>query len=417
MPTSFPSLPRTLARAVLGLALCGAASLCAAADATPVRPGDDFFDYVNGDWLAHNEIPADKSSWGPFSMVAEDTNQRIVKLIEAVDADADARADARQVAAFYKTYMDEAGIEARGTAPLRPALARIAAIRDKAALTRALADTLRADVDALNATNFETENLFGLWITPDMNDPAHYRPYLLQGGLGMPDRAYYLDASPRIAALRAQYQAHVAATLKLAGFDDAPARAARVMALEMKLAAAHVSREDSEDVLKADNVWTLRDFKAKAPGMDWPAFFKAAGLGDQQRFIVWQPGGIAGAAALVGSEELATWKDWLAFHLVNHFSDELPEAFVDEHFAFYGTALQGTPQLSERWKRALDATSAALEEPVGHLYVDRYFPPENKQRVREMVGRILDAFRQRIDKLDWMAHAKRAEAKAQTQTN
>ena len=416
MPTSFPSLRQTVLHAAFGLALCAAAPLCAdAANPTPVRPGDDFFEYVNGDWLAHNEIPADKSSWGPFSMVAEDTNQRIVKLIEAVGADSHARADARQVADFYKAYMDEAGIEARGTAPLRPALARIAAIRDKSALTRAIAGTLRADVDALNATTFDTENLFGLWITPDMNDPAHYRPYLMQGGLGMPDRAYYLDDNPRMAALREKYQAHVAATLKLAGFDDPQGRAARVMALEMKLATAHVSREDSEDVLKANNVWTLRDFKAKAPGMDWPAFFKAAGLGGQQRFVVWQPGGISGAAALVGSVDLATWKDWLAFHLVNHFSDELPKAFVDEHFAFYGTALQGTPQLSDRWKRALDATSAALEEPVGHLYVDRYFPPENKQRVREMVGHIVDAFRQRIDKLDWMAPATRAEAKAKLQ--
>src|ERR1700761_2769214 len=183
MPTSTSSLRRTLLNAALGLAVCGATPVFADdAAPTPARPGDDFFQYVNGDWLAHNEIPADKSSWGPFSIVAEDTNQRIVKLIEAVDGDADARADARQVAAFYKAWMDEAGIESRGTAPLRPGLARIAAIGDKAALTRALADTLRADVDALNSTSFETENLFGLWITLDMNDPAHYRPYLLQGG-------------------------------------------------------------------------------------------------------------------------------------------------------------------------------------------------------------------------------------------
>jgi predicted metalloendopeptidase len=416
MQTSNQSLRRTLIRAALGLALCGAApSFADDSAAAPVRPGDDFFQYVNGDWLAHHEIPPDKSSWGPASAVGDETDQRIVKLIEAVPADRNARADARQVADFFAAYMDEAGIEARGTAPLKPALAQIAAIRDRAALTRALAHGLRADVDVLNSTQLHTDNLFGLWITADMNDPAHYRPYLLQGGLGMPDRAYYVDDSPHMAKLREQYQAHVAATLKLAGFDDVDTRAARVMALETQLARRHGTREEAEDVLKADNVWTRRDFAAKAPGMDWAAFFNAAGLGDQQRFIVWQPGGVAGAAALVGSEDLASWKDWLAFHLVDHFSEVLPKAFVDEHFAFHGTALQGTPQLSERWKRALDAATGALSEPVGHLYVEHYFPPESKQRVRDMVGRIVEAFRQRIDKLDWMAPATRAEAKAKLQ--
>jgi len=414
MQISIPSSRRRILAAALGLLSCCVAP--AFADSAAVRPGDDFYQYVNGDWLAQHEIPADKAAWGPGSVLADQTDRRIVKLIEAAARQGNARGQTRQIIDFHAAYMDEAGIEARGTAPLRPALARIAAIGDKAALTRVLAGTLRADVDALNATNFETENLFGLWVTADLNDPAHYRPYLMQGGLGMPDRAYYLDDSPRMARLREQYQAHVAATLRLAGFDDAPARAARVMALETELARRHVSREDSEDVLKANNVWSLRDFAAKAPGLDWRAFFKAAGLGDQARFIVWQPGGISGAAALVGSVDLATWKDYLRFHLVNHFSDVLPKAFVDEHFAFHGTALQGTPQLSERWKRALAAANLALEEPVGHLYVDHYFPPQEKQRVREMVGHIIEAFRQRIDKLDWMAPATRAEAKAKLQS-
>ena len=420
MKMSTHSLRRPSIKAALGLVLCGAALGLSAASADPeaapaVRPGDDFFQYVNGDWLAHNEIPADKSSWGPSAVVGEETNQRIVKLIEAAAADKSAHGEARQIADFYTAYMDETGIEARGTAPLQPALAKIAGIQDKAALTRALAGTLRADVDALNSTNFVTENLFGLWVTLGMHDPKHYMPYLLQGGLGMPERAYYLDASPRMAGLREKYQAHIAATLRLAGFDDAQARAARVMALELKLAASHGSREDSEDVLKADNTWTLRDFKAKAPGMDWPAFFKAAGLGDQKRFGVWQPSGVSGAAALVGSEDLATWKDYLSFHLVNHFSDVLPKAFVDEHFAFHGTAMAGTPQLQVRWKRALAAADSAMDEPIGHLYVDAYFPPDNKRRVREMVANIVAAFRQRIDKLAWMAPATRAEAKAKLQ--
>ena len=417
MKKTLLALRRPSLQAALGLALCGAsfglsATPADAGAAPSVRPGDDFFEFVNGAWLASHEIPADKSSWGPGSVVGDETNQRIARLIEAAAAGKGARGEPRQIADFYTAYMDEAAIEALGTAPLQPALARIAGIRDKAALTRVLAGTLSADVDALNATNFDTENLFGLWVTLGMHDPGHAMPYLLQGGLGMPDRAYYLDASPHMATLREQYVAHVAATLKLAGFDDAPARAARVMAFETKLATRHGSREDSEDVLKADNTWTLKDFKTKAPGMDWAAFFEAAGLGDQKRFVVWQPGGISGAAALVGSEDLATWKDYLSFHLVNRFSDVLPKAFVDEHFAFHGTALSGTPQLQVRWKRALAAVDLAMDEPLGHLYVDAYFPPDNKRRVREMVGNIIAAFRQRIDKLDWMAPATRAEAKA-----
>ena len=406
-------------KATVGLALVATAlGLCAAPvdPAAAVRPGDDFYEFANGDWLAHNEIPADKSSWGPASAVGDETNQRIVKLIEAAAADKGVRGEHRQIADFYTAYMDAAAIEARGIAPLQPALAAIAGLRDKTALARALGNSLRADVDALNETNFYTENLFGLWVTLGMHDTAHYLPYLLQGGLGMPERTYYLDASPRMAGLRAKYVAHVAATLQLAGFDDAPARAARVMALETKLAARHGSREDSEDVLKGDNTWTLQDFKARAPGLDWTAFFKAAGLGDQKRFVVWQPSGIGGAAALVGSEDLATWQDYLRFHLVNHFADVLPKAFVDEQFAFDHTAIQGTPQQELRWKRALAAADHALEEPIGHLYVDAYFPPENKRRVREMVGNIVAAFRQRIDKLDWMAPATRAEAKAKLQS-
>ena len=420
MPISFRPL-RPSTRAAFGAVLCaavlGLSSAFAQGAAPPaVQPGDDFFQYVNGEWLATHEIPADKASWGPGSVVGDETNERIVKLIEAAAADPHASAEARQVADFHAAYMDEAGIEARGTTPLQPALARIAGLHDKAALTRALGGTLRADVDALNSTQFFTDNLFGLWVTQNMNDPAHYVPYLLQGGLGMPDRAYYVDTSPRMAKLREAYQAHVAATLKLAGFDVPEARAARVMALEMKLAASHGTREDSEDVGKANNAWTLRDFKAKAPGMDWVAFFKAAGLGDQKRFIVWQPGGIRGASALVASEDLATWQDWLRFHLVDHFSDALPKAFVDEHFAFHGTTLSGTPQLSLRWKRALAAGNLALEEPIGHLYVGTYFPAASKQRVVEMVGNIVAAFHQRIAQLDWMAPATRAEAQAKLTT-
>jgi endothelin-converting enzyme/putative endopeptidase len=380
-----------------------------------VLPGDDFFDYVNGQWLAGVDIPADRSSWGVGAALVEDTNQRIVKLIEELAAKPSS-AEAKKIADYYASFMDEAGIEARGLAPLRPVLARIAAIGDKRALTKALGAGLRADVDPLNATNFFTENLFGLWIAQGLKDSAHYTPYLLQGGLGMPDRAYYLDDTPSMKALRGQYLAHIAATFRLAGIADADARAARVLELESKIAATHASREDSADVQKANNNWGAADFARKAPGMDWAAFFASAGLGGQKRFIVWHPTAIAGAARLVSSVPLETWKDFLAFHSINQVSEALPKALADQHFDFYGRALNGTPQQSVRWKRSLAAVNAAMPDALGKIYVARYFPPESKQRLQQMVSNIVDAFHARIDKLDWMAPATKKEAHAKLKT-
>jgi endothelin-converting enzyme/putative endopeptidase len=420
----------TPVKTAISVALCGASltfspAFAAAQTAQPAAlkpapmsalPGDDFFAYVNGEWMASTEIPADRSSWGAGAMLVEDTNARIVKLIKAVAADKHASAEARKVAAFYRAFMDEAAIESKGAAPLKPMLAKIDAIKDKAALTRALGASLRADVDPLNNTNFFTENLFGAWIAQGLNDPAHNTAYLLQGGLGMPDRAYYLTDSPKMAELRTKYQQHIAAMLKLAGYADADARAAKVFALEMEIAKSHASREDSADVLKANNHWSVKEFSANAPGFDWPAFFNSAGLGGQDKFIVWHPTALKGAAALVASAELATWKDFLAFHQINHFAPNLTKAFVDQRFEFYGKALSGTPQQSLRWKRALAATNAALDQPVGRLYVARYFPADNKARVQQMVTNIVAAFSKRIDKLDWMAPATRAQAQEKLKT-
>jgi endothelin-converting enzyme/putative endopeptidase len=379
-------------------------------------PGDDFFAWANREWLAKTEIPADRSGWGAMANLAEDTNQRIVKLVEEAAKDKNAGPEARKAADFYNAYMNEAAIEAKGTAPLKPVLAKIDAIKDKAALTRALGETLRADVDPLNATNFFTENVFGLWVAQGLHEPSRNMPYLLQGGLGMPDRAYYLDSSERMAGLRTKYQQHIAAMLKLAGIADAEARAAKVFALEVDIANAHASRADSADVQKADNTWTKKDFTAKAPGLDWNAFFKAARLADQGKFIVWHPSAVTGTAALVGKTDLATWKDYLAFHRINQMANVLPKAFADQRFAFYGKDLSGTPQQSLRWKRALGATNAAMDEAVGKLYVSKYFPAENKARLQQMVGNIVEAFRQRVDKLDWMAPATRAQAKEKLRT-
>jgi putative endopeptidase len=381
-----------------------------------VLPGDDFFAYVNGEWLNKTEIPADRSGWGAMGALADDTNQRIARMIEELAADKKTAGEARKVADYYSAFMNEAAIDAKGAAPLKPMLEKVDATKSRADLTRVLGESLRADVDPLNNTNFFTENLFGLWVAQGMTEPGRNLPYLLQGGLGMPDRAYYVDAGERMADLRARYQQHIAAMLKLAGYSDADKRAARVLALEMALAGSHATREDSANVQKANNVWTLKDFAAKAPGMDWRTFFRAARLGDQNRFIVWHPGAMKGAAALVASTDLETWKDYLAFHRINRFAPTLSKAFADQRFAFYGKALTGTPQQSVRWKRALAATNGALEDAVGRIYVARYFPPENKVRLQQMVGNIVAAFGRRVDQLDWMAPATRAQAQQKLKT-
>ena len=378
-----------------------------------LTPGDDFYSYANGAWMKTMEIPADRSNWGSFRVLAEQTNQQLITLVEAAAKNHGPATPAeRLVGDFHAAYMDEAGIEAHGLASVQPRLARIAALADKTALARALGESLRADVDALNSTNFYTENLFGLWVTQGLEDPAHYTPYLLQGGLGMPDRDYYLNGSPRMEDLRAKYRAHIATILRLGGGTDVEARAARIFALEVKLATAHSPREDSEDVLKANNPWLREDFAVKAAGLDWAAFFAGAGLGQAPRFIVWHPGAVTGAATLVGSEPLAVWQDYLIYHTLDHLSEALPKAFGDERFAFYSTALQGTPQQPARWKRALDAANTVIGDAVGQVYVAKYVPPASKAKVQAMVANIVAALDARISRLDWMAPSTKAEARA-----
>jgi predicted metalloendopeptidase len=378
-----------------------------------VAPGDDFFRWANGSWFRTAEIPADQSSWGAAEILTELTAKRTADLIaEAAKRPGPPGSTARKVGDYYATFMDEATIEAKGLAPLRPALDRIAAVADAPGLARALGATLRADVDVLNATNFYTPNLFGLWVAQDLDDPSRYSPFLLQGGLGMPDRDYYLDPSPPMAEIRSRYKAHVEAVLTLAGVADAGPKAARVFDLERRIAEAHLSREDSEDVLKGNNHWARTEFPVRAPGLDWTAYFEAAGLGKKKTFVVWQPGAVTGISRLVAAEPVNTWKEYLTFRAISRASSCLPKAFVEERFAFYGKVLSGTPKLRDRWKRAVDATSAALGEAVGRLYVERWFPPSEKARAAEMVKNEIVAFGKRIDRLEWMAPDTKARAKA-----
>jgi putative endopeptidase len=377
-----------------------------------VKPGDDFFRFANGTWINNTEIPADRSSYGNFVIVDDLTEKRTADLIQAAAKNARGGSVASQIGAYYFAYLDEQAIEQLGAGPMAPQLKRIDGIKDRTQLAAALGATLRADVDVLNNTSLHTENLFGLWVAQDLSDPTKYAPFLLQGGLVMPDRDYYLNPSPHMADIRTRYQSHIERVLQLAGAADAHGDAAKVYALEQRIAAAHVSRGESEDVLKGNNHWSLADFAGRAPGLDWTAFFGAAGLGARHEFVVWQPAALTGIAALVGSEPVETWKAFLRFHYIEASSAYLSKAFADEHFDFHERTLSGTPQQAPRWKLAVQETNAALGEAVGQLYVAKYFPASEKARAEAMAKNLLAAFAVRIDKLEWMAPQTRAEAKA-----
>jgi putative endopeptidase len=373
-------------------------------------PGDNFYAYANGSWLKQTEIPADQSAWGSFNALNEIARQRTRGLIEDA-AKSHPSGEEKKVSDFYASFVDEAEINAKGIAALQPQLEAIAAIGEKNALALAIGQSLRADVDPLNNTNFNTENLFGIWVAPGFSDSAHYTPYLLQGGLGIPSRDYYLSDTVKMKSARAAYQTYVAAALKLAGIADSGRKAAAILALETKIAKAQESIVDSQDVVKANNVWSRADFAKNAPGLAWDKFFKGARLEGVNSYIVWQPSAFSGLSALVASESLETWKAWLTFHRINHFNAELPVAIGDARFAFYGKALSGTPAQLDRWKRGVNMTNAALGDAVGKLYAAKYFPPAAKAKAQEMVKNIVAAWGRRIDALTWMTPATKAKAK------
>ena len=235
-----------------------------------VSPGDDFFRFANGTWLKTTDIPADRGAYGIGAELSDRALQRSRELIDALAAPGTARtADERRIADYVAAYTDEATIEAKGLTPLQPFLTTIAAIHDPKSFAAWVCGTLRTDVDALNNTNFYTDHLFGVWISPALDDPNHYAPYLLQGGLGMPDRDYYLEPSKEMQDIRTRYRAHIATVLRLAGVADPDNVAERVYALEEKIARVHVTRTNSVDVQKANNPWPRAEFPKRAPGLDW----------------------------------------------------------------------------------------------------------------------------------------------------
>jgi putative endopeptidase len=375
-----------------------------------VKPGDNFYRFANGGWLRAVAVPTGQPSYGTSAMLIEKTSERVRNLIQEAAAANPARGSiAQKVGDYYASFMDEGAIEARGLTPLADELAAIAAITNKASLSAYLGTTLNTEVDGLTAN---ADHVFGVWVNQSFTDSKHYVFHLLQGGLGMPDRDDYIDPSPKMAALRAQYQAHIAAILKLAGVADSDIKAARILSLEIRIAQTHAPDSDAADVFKQNNPWKRGDFNVKAPGLDWDAYFTSAGVADRPEFIVWQPSALTGTSALVDSESIDLWKDYLRFHLIEHYASVLPTAVTNEDFSFYGAILSGAQQVPNRSKSAIAATNGALGQAVGQLYTQRYFPPDAKAKAQAMVADLITAYRSRIANLTWMSPQTKEKALA-----
>jgi putative endopeptidase len=367
-----------------------------------VKPGDDFYRYANGNWLARVAIPSGQSSYDTRAVLTETTSRRVRDLIQdAAAGHAIKGSVAQKVGDYYASFMDQNAIEAKGLTPLADEIALIAAITNKASLSAYLGTTLNTEVDGLTAN---ADHIFGVWVNQSFTESDHYVFHLLQGGLGMPDRDDYIDPSPKIAELRAQYQTHIAAILKLANVADPEIKAARILSLETRMAQNHAPDADAADVFKQNNPWKRADFSIKAPGIDWDAYFTAAEVAGQSEFIVWQPSAVIGASALVGSEDISLWKDYLRFHLIAHYASVLPKAA--------GAILSDAQQPTDRVEDAIAATNAALGQAVGQLYTQRFFPPEAKAQAQAMAGNLIAAYRARIANLTWMSPQTKEKALA-----
>jgi predicted metalloendopeptidase len=369
-----------------------------------VKPGDDFFAYAGGKWYDSFEIPPDRSSYGPFQKLSDRSEERVKTLIETAAASKPAPGTPEQkIGDYFASFMDEAGIEAKGLAPLEGDLARIQAAKSK------------ADI----ATLFGLPGLmstFGVGISADLKDPNRYSLEIGQSGLGLPDRDYYLKNDAKLIEHRAKYVAYIEQLLSLAGVPDAADKATGIMQFETALAKVQWPIEKRRDAEANYNPRTKAQLIKYAPGFDWQAFFDAAEVGKREHFVVGQLTAIRDSAKVIDKTSVDTLKDYLTFHLIRSNASFLPKRFDEANFAFYGQQLRGQPQQRERWKRGVAVTGGALGELVGQVYVKEYFPPESKAKMQVLVDNLRAALKQRLATLSWMSEQtrKRADEKLAT---
>ncbi|NIA53186.1 M13 family peptidase [Massilia sp. TW-1] len=370
-----------------------------------VRPQDDFYEHLNGKWLKTVEIPADKSSWGSFAKLRDDTLPQLRGIIEkAAGSNAAKGTDAQRIGDYYASFMDEAKLEQLGIAPLNGELAKIAAVKDKAELPALLAHLGKIGVNVP----------FDFGIHQDNKDSTKYVADIGQGGLGMPDRDYYLKTDDaKLAAAKAKYQTYVEHMLSMAGDKNAAANAKAIVDFETEIAKVQWTKVELRDPIKAYNKVNLADLGTLAPGFDWKPWLDAANLSGKVTYvIVGQPTYLKSFMQVANNTPIDVWKAYLSMHLVDAYASYLNKAFVDERFDFYGKTLSGVKEIEPRWKRGVGAIERSQGESLGKLYVAEYFPPERKARMEALVKNLLAAYKQSIDKLDWMSPATKKEAQA-----
>ncbi|MDC5696915.1 peptidase M13 [Intrasporangium calvum] len=367
-----------------------------------VRAQDNLFRFANGTWLDTTEIPADRARFGSFDLLREQSTARVHALIEEAAADPTAAASTpqRQVGDLFTSFMDTERVEELGLAPLLPLLAEVAAIDTAEALATSLGRLHRVGVTGLLA----------LYVSPDQRAPEDYAVYLEQAGLGLPDESYYRDEA--YAEIRTAYVAHVERLLGLAGVPEAADKAARILALETRIAGHHWDTVASRDAVKTYNTYTLEEAEQLAPGFPWHAWLQAmeAPEGSVPKVVVRQPSFVTGLGELLRDVPVADWQAWLTFHVVSTFAALLPRAIVDEDFDFYGRTVSGQPENQERWKRGVAVVENSLGEAVGQLYAERWFPPAAKERMQHLVANLVEAFRRSFTSLEWMGEDTRKEA-------
>jgi len=399
-------LPAFLCLSFAGATLADAAATPLASGIDPaamdknVRPQDDLFRFVNGTWLANTPFPAEYASAGVGIMLFEKAQADVQAiLLEAAAAGDKATPDMQRLGAMYTSFMDEKAVEARGIDPLKPLFAEIAAIDGPKALAtyfgRALGRSITVPI--------------GAYVYPDARNSAFNVAYFDQDGLGMPNRDYYLKTEDTYVEFRKKYVDYLAKLLTLAGQADGPARAAKILDLETKLATDQWTPVQNRDPVATYNKHSLESVAKLAPDFDWNAWFAASGLppGD---FIVRQPSYATALGKHVNDTDLAVWKDYLTVRTIGAYSRLLPAAFVEASFDFNSRTLRGTETLRPRWKRGVQETDNAMGEAIGAAYVARHFPPEAKVRMLTLVNNLLAEFDRGIDRLDWMSAPTKAEA-------
>lgn len=361
-----------------------------------VDPGDNFYVYANGNWDRRTEIPADRSNYGMFTMLDDLSKTRTRAILEEA-----ARTPGTRIGDFYASFMDEAAVNAAGIQPVRPTLDRIAAISDRS----------QWSAEAGRLFRLGTTGPFAGYVSSDDRIPTEMIMRLVQSGLGLPDRDYYLRDEASLEAARTAYLAYLEKLLTLAGEPRARERAVAVLAFERQIAETHWTRVESRDDEKTYNKWAAGDFAREAPGFDWAAFFREAGVGDQSHFLVSQPSAFAGSARLIGQTPLPVLKDYMLLRTLDDVAPYLSDDFVNAHFAFHGTALNGTPQIEDRWKRGVTLVSSMVPDDVSRIYVQRHFPPEAKAEADELVRNVIAAMDARLAGLTWMVPETRAKAR------